>query len=70
MLSVVTSVVFGLLLVPGFYAAYFSIGLIFSTADHGGYAAFTAFGVALISYPVIASFSIIASWVFYHRQRG
>jgi hypothetical protein len=61
---ILTSLIFGLLLVPGFGAMMIS-PMVFDAPDSQKNPRIIAFAVALVSYPILASLSIIGSWVLY-----
>lgn len=59
---------FGLLLVPAYHAVVAS-ALIFDAPEADRYTRLTAFGVALVSYPVITLLSIPASWALFALKK-
>jgi hypothetical protein len=63
-----TSLIFGLLLIPGLDAMRIS-SLAFYTPHSETNPGLIAFAVALISYPVLAIVSIPGSWVLYVLKR-
>jgi hypothetical protein len=61
---ILTNVIFGLLLVPGFGAMLIS-PLVFDAPDADKNPSLIAFTVALVSYPVLTLPAIIGSWILY-----
>ena len=61
---ILTSLLFGLLLIPGIGAMMIS-PMVFDAPDAGKNPKLFAFTLALASYPIVATISIIASWILY-----
>ena len=61
---ILTSVLFGLLIIPGLGAMTIS-PMVFDAPDAQQNPKLIAFTVALVSYPILAFLSIIGSWVLY-----
>jgi hypothetical protein len=64
----VTSVLFGLLMIPGIGAVMIS-PMVFESAASKEDPVLVAFTVALVSYPVLALLSILGSWIAYALKR-
>jgi hypothetical protein len=64
---ILTSGIFGLLLVPGFGAMMIS-PMVFDAADADKNPSLIAFTVALVSYPVLTILAIIGSWILYRMK--
>ncbi len=64
LLLILTSVIFGLLLVPGFGAMMIS-PMVLDAPDSEKNPKLIVFTVALVSYPIFAILSIIGSWILY-----
>jgi hypothetical protein len=61
---ILTSVLFGLLMIPGVGAMMIS-PMVFNAPESERNPTLVAFTVALVSYPILAFLSIIGSWVLY-----
>ena len=61
---ILTSVLFGLLLVPGF-GAMRVFPMVFDAPDSHTNPKLIAFAVAVLSFPILATLSIIGSWILY-----
>lgn len=63
-----TSVLFGLLMIPGVGAVMIS-PMVFESPDANRNPTLVAFTVALVSYPVLALLSIAGSWISFALKR-
>jgi hypothetical protein len=61
---ILTSVLFGLLMVPGLGAVTIS-PIVFDAPDAQQNPKLVAFTIALVSYPILAFISIAGSWILY-----
>lgn len=68
LLLLLTSILFGLLLVPGIGAIMIS-PMVFASPASQENPLLLAFTIALVSYPVLAVIAIPGSWVAYARRR-
>src|SRR5437762_2691488 len=65
---ILTSILFGLLLIPGIGAVMIS-PVVFEAPDADKNPKLIAFTMALASYPFVATLSILASWIFYALKK-
>src|ERR1041384_2119875 len=65
---ILTSVIFGLLLIPGIGAVMIS-PMVFDAPDAGKNPRLVAFTASLVAYPFLTAASILASWVLYALKR-
>jgi hypothetical protein len=68
MVLILTSVLFGLLLIPGIGAVMIS-PMVFDAPEANRNPKLIAFTVALVSYPILAICSILASWIVYALKK-
>ena len=68
LILLITTVLFSSLLVPAYHAGL-AASLIFAAPEEQRYASLTAFGIALISYPVVTVPAVLAAWLFYYKKR-
>lgn len=65
---ILTSVIFGMLLIPGL-GAMRVLPVVFDAPESAKNPRLIAFAIALLSYPVLALVSIIGSWTLYAWKR-
>ncbi|MEW6130472.1 MAG: hypothetical protein AB1757_25785 [Acidobacteriota bacterium] len=65
---IITTIIFGLLIIPGI-GAIIASPLVFTPETSKTNPRLIAFMIALISFPVIATISILASWALYFKKR-